>query len=245
MAKPRKTRQTELQRIAKNYNAKIRRLEKLGVPASQLPARMKIRGTETAKEYAQIKDMARIFTNRANTKYQFKQYGEDLISVKELNEVKALQKRVNTEEKRLFNRNKNKQFRVISEESQGLKSTPRTVAQDRHKTLPLQYTKNQFKSYEEFQKYKEGLKKALNRLDKNDEKLKENIGQAIDKRFGKAGQKLKNKLNSLDAETVGLLYETTDILNFDFIGSDPAGDISDLSDDDKLELLDFLIDSVL
>lgn len=234
----------EIARLQRNYNAKIRRLQKEGVPSHQLPPKLRIEKGDTREVVNAIKRQMQEVSRRGNMQYQFVKAGEDYLTKAEVSNLKRTQAAVNRSEQRYHNENKGRQYRVISEEMQGLKTTRRTVGQDRHKEQPLKYTKKTFKSRADFEKYGEILEKRTKTLHEADSQLKKNIMSAINNQFGSRGKELAGLVEGLSSKTVKQLFDTTDIFNFDFFYLDSDGTDTDISEEDKLEALFYVVTGV-
>lgn len=231
----------QISNLQKNVKAKISRLAKKGVQSDLLPDLPKITGSETRAELNVKKQLLKDFTNRTNTNYQYKNVGDIFVPVKEYNELERTRKRVNDYEKKLHNRRKDWDYRVISEELQGIQPTKRTIGQDRHKEPALKYTKDNFGSIDEFNKYQSKLEKRIQSLKDHENVFKDRIATAAQNRFGSKADEFIKKVNAMSVEDAIMLYETTDVFNLDFFYEDDFAISGELDDDDKMELLDFVV----
>lgn len=196
--------------LVKNFNAKIRRLTSKGIKEDFLPRRI----TKADLSNPSVVDFAKNFLNRGNQRWQVGQVTPkgELISKKELSELKRLQATANRRRLEYRTRNNAKTFIIASELVNPPKAkTERTVSEDRYVNPFRPLSKSKFSSRGEYLEYIEKVKSIASSdfSDKQNDEMKRRFLKAVRKNLN--DQELYESLEKLDSEYIANVLDTTDI----------------------------------
>ena len=199
----------EMQRIVKNYNAKISRLEKKNPDIKQyLPERVSMKSLksniETRKEFNRELNSLKRFSKNGVEKIVETPKGLKLTEY-EIKEVKNKVRIVNIK-------------RTAERKKLGFSPERGTMGQISERGLqPKNFSLN--KTPKEWERYLRSLKKELSSNFKQDqlEKYKENYLKGITNNFGTKGEELATYLENIDAETLYNNAVADSLLTIDFI----------------------------
>lgn len=210
-------------RLVRNAKAKIKRTsKKYGIDLSGEIKLPELESFKTRKEFNQFKDSVKKFTNRANTKYQFKKNRFGVVkSVKEINEIKKATKQAQKVTKKILKDNEGKEFTsggivtgTVAERNKML-AKPNTagiyvppdfnfenVTSDKHFEQKLDVAKE--KGDPEF-------------VDKRKEQLLKNYIKAVEEEFNSLADPIVESVKDIDPNDFYELYITRDELQHHFV----------------------------
>lgn len=209
---------TRYEKARKAALAKVKRLEKQGITHTNIPDFSIV--PTTRKERNQYIATAERFTNRAVQKYQYVNTPSGVYTKAEVNQFKRAQSAANRALDRQEKRQGKLEYRMISEEAQGIDpGIKRTVKEDRYNLKSFRYTKRleNFKTREEFLSYVNRLQNFRQIQEDRQAVYKENYIKALENVFGAdANQIIEGVRNTSDSEFADLAI-STDIGNIDFV----------------------------
>lgn len=224
MARITKKERSEIARLRRNAQAKIRRNVAKGVDPNMMPPVPKITAQNTRQEINALKAQLKDFLNPANLDYQYVvNYLGLTFTKRQANQVKRAQNAANRMAEKERTKYDDEVYRIISEEKQNIRPTARTVGQDRikEKSRPFTRSIDSFKSFDEFAKYFEKIQMYSDPrfYTQRNIRYKENFIAALQNVFGDDAVHIVYKVENMPLETFVRLTHTTDILNFNYVYS--------------------------
>jgi hypothetical protein len=196
---------SKIRRTQKNYGVNLE--NEISVPS--------LSEFSNRKEYNAWKQKASSFTNRNNTRYQFRKNKNGLVyTVAELNEFNRLNTRERNIAKSKSKKFKDKPFMRHGQQIGtvgdrfGMMKRPKNIGF----SIPAKFDINNFYSRYDLNRRKEAMEKRADpkNFDRRLETFKENFINGIEKSFNSEGESLVRKLESIPADVLYDLYLEND-----------------------------------
>lgn len=212
----------EYRRLERNTKAKIKRtIKNYGIDLSNEIELPPIESFKTRKDFNEWKDKVKIFTNRANRKYQFKKNKFGVVkSVKEIDELKKATKQAQKVAKKIQQENAEKPF--ISGGKQYGTVGQRQQLMDRPNVggiyVPPDFDFEKIATNKQFEDKRVNLEERGKEdfFDKRKQQFKENYIKAINENFNSHGDPIVEKVKDIHPDDLFDMFLMFDELEINF-----------------------------
>lgn len=240
--------QREYARLVRNAKAKIDRVKKnYGIDLSSSVRVPSLGEFSNKEEFEQWKHDMSWFTNRSNTKYQFKKNEHNIVADKRtLNEIKRLKKIEKIHYEKKVKELENKPFivsgEVVSTQGQRAQMMAKPTIGGLHPVKEFDFSK--VRSQRELKRALESARKRSkpNYYAERTEKMKRNFIESVQFAFNSEADKIVDMLEYISADDFYELFNMYDTFDFKLYSSENSGGADDTADLEEMQeyLEDFL-----
>lgn len=209
----------KLRRINNNVRRKNKQMDNLGIGDIYHIETLPISQVTSRKQLNDYYDNARRYTRGYGFKFKKNAYGV-VASYRELAQAKRLAQEVTKQRQKRLMKIAAEEFKTRGKPTGSSIMQRKLMGDSRYDMYdPVKFYFGSLRNREQFENRVESLANQLNPeyITKKNEQLRENLKKAIDKNWGKDGQKVKDYIDSLSLDEVVKEFMSEDIFDFSYI----------------------------